>query len=88
MLIRNREEVHRIKDGIYEDRHGNDLRNWNHAHARSHLVKADEPQKIRMVFGIPKLLLMVEAMFLWPLIVDLLKRDSPMLWEFETLKGG
>jgi len=84
----NREKVHRIKDGTYVDRHGNDLMYWNQAHARSHLVEKDEPDKIRMVFGVPKLLLMVEAMFLWPLINDLLSRDSPMLWGFETLRGG
>lgn len=84
----NREKVHRIKDGILVDKEGNDLKYWNQAHARSHLVKADDPDKIRMVFGVPKLLLMVECMFLWPLINDLLNRDSPMLWKYETLKGG
>lgn len=31
---------------------------------------------------------MAEAMFLWPLTNDLLNRDGPMLWAFETLKGG
>lgn len=88
ILRHNREKVHRIKDGIYVDRYNQDLTYWNQAHARSHLVKADDPDKIRMVFGVPKLLLMVECMFLWPLINDLLNRDSPMLWGYETLKGG
>nr|APG78273.1 RdRp [Hubei partiti-like virus 28] len=84
----NREKVHRIKDGIYHDREGNDLKYWNQAHARSHLVKKDDPDKIRMVFGVPKLLIMVECMFLWPLINDLMNRNGPMLWGFETLRGG
>ncbi|KAK9878756.1 hypothetical protein WA026_023736 [Henosepilachna vigintioctopunctata] len=64
------------------------MKYWNYAHARSHLGKADDPDKIGVVFGVPKLLLMVEAMFLWPLIRDLLERDGPMLWGFETLRGG
>nr|UUV42336.1 MAG: putative RNA dependent RNA polymerase [Enontekio alphapartitivirus 1] len=84
----NREKIHRIKDGIYTDRNGEDLKYWNQAHARSHLVTKDEPDKIRMVYGVPKLLLMTEAMFLWPLVNDLVNRDSPMLWGYETLKGG
>lgn len=88
IFTHNREKVHRIKDGIYVDRHGNDLKYHNQAHARSHLVESTEEDKIRMVFGVPKLLLQVETMFLWPLINDLVNRDSPMLWGFETLKGG
>lgn len=27
-------------------------------------------------------------MFLWPLINDLMNRNGPMLWGFETFKGG
>lgn len=88
IFIHNREKVHRIKDGIYLDRHGNDLKYWNQAHSRSHLVKADEEDKIRMVFGVPKLTLQIEAMFLWPLTNHLVNTDGPMLWGYETLKGG
>nr|WVD52803.1 RdRp [Wugcerasp virus 16]WVD52804.1 RdRp [Wugcerasp virus 17] len=84
----NREKIHRIKDGIYTDRFGQDLKYWNQAHARSHLVKADDPDKIRMVFGVPRLLIMAECMFLWPLVNDLMNRNGPMLWGFETLRGG
>lgn len=84
----NREKIHRIKDGIYVDRHGHDLKYYNKAHARAHLVAKDDPDKIRMVFGVPKLLLMAECMFLWPLVNYLVNNDGPMLWGFETLKGG
>lgn len=45
------------------DRHGNDLKYHNQAHARSHLVKADDEDKIRMVFGVPKLMIQIETMF-------------------------
>jgi hypothetical protein len=59
-------------------------------HARAHLVKADKDDKIRAVFGVPKLLLMVENMFIWNLQKEYLndKVRSPMLWGFETFKGG
>lgn len=90
IFIYNRQTIHRIKDGIYYDIHDRDSRYWNTAHARSHLVRSDEDDKIRMVYGVPKNLLQVEAMFLWPLINDLVSKDtrSPMLWGCETLKGG
>jgi hypothetical protein len=60
-------------------------------HSRSHLVKEDKPDKIRAVFGVPKLLLMVENMFIWNLQKEYLnekKEKSPMLWGFETVRGG
>ncbi|CAG9765738.1 unnamed protein product [Ceutorhynchus assimilis] len=88
IFIHNRTNVHRIEDGIYTDIHGNDLKYHNQAHARSHFVKAEGDDKIRMVFGVPKLLIQVETMFLWPLVNDLVNRDGPMLWGYETLKGG
>lgn len=90
IFVYNRETVHRIKDGLTTDKHDRDAKYWNTAHARSHLVESHEDDKIRMVFGVPKLLLQVEAMFLWPLINHLVNQDGngPMLWGFETLKGG
>jgi len=89
IFVHNREKVHRIKDGIYKDRQGNDLRYWNQGHSRSHLVEADQDEKIKMIYGVPKLLIMVEYMFIWPLLAHLTNSpDTPMLWGFETLKGG
>nr|BAM78603.1 defective RNA-dependent RNA polymerase [Rosellinia necatrix partitivirus 2] len=46
----SRETIHRIKDGETTDRYGNDARYWNTAFARQHLVKADEDDKVRLVF--------------------------------------
>lgn len=77
-----RSQVHRIKEGLHVPLE------WNTAHARSHLVKSDEPDKIRMVHGVPKRLLFVENMFMWPLLRDYIERESPMLWGYETLLGG
>nr|UTE99549.1 RNA-dependent RNA polymrase [Lichen partiti-like RNA virus sp.] len=90
VFVHNRTTFHRIKDGIYTDVQGRDAKYWNTAHARSHLVKATDPDKIRMVFGVPKLLLMAEMSFVWPIFNHLLnlEQHSPMLWGFETFKGG
>jgi hypothetical protein len=90
MFMINREHIHRIKRGMKTTRTGHDLRYWHTAFARQHLVKADEDDKVRLVFGAPSLLLMAELMFLWPIQASLLSRGekSPMLWGFETLLGG
>jgi len=63
---------------------------WTTLHSRAHTVKSDQPDKIRAVFGVPKLLLMVENMFLWNLQKEYLNGNvqSPMLWGFETIRGG
>jgi hypothetical protein len=62
---------------------------WNTLHARAHVVAADEPDKIRAVFGAPKLLLMVENMFIWNLQRVYLNKDQGrMLWGREIMKGG
>jgi hypothetical protein len=55
------------------------------------MVKEDKPDKIRAVFGVPKLLLMVENMFIWNIQKDHLNRPlgtSPLLWGYETIRGG
>nr|BDV50550.1 MAG: RNA-dependent RNA polymerase [Flammulina alphapartitivirus 1] len=86
----NRKHVHIIKDGKTTNTNGHDLRYWNTAFARQYLVKEDDLDKVRLVFGAPWLLLMIEAMFFWPLQAWLLAQGtkSPMLWGFETLIGG
>jgi hypothetical protein len=89
----NRILIHQIKDGHpnFWEKDGTPKPYWfNTLHARSHLVKATEEDKIRAVFGVPKLLLMAENMFIWNLQKEYLNRriDSPMLWGFETFRGG
>jgi hypothetical protein len=64
---------------------------FTYLHSRSHMVKSDKPDKIRAVFGVPKLLLMAENMFIWNIQKDYLNRPvgkSPLLWGFETIRGG
>lgn len=89
-FVNNRYLYHRIKDGYTTDDYGNDLKYWNTAFARLHLVGKDDPDKVRLVFGAPSLLLQAEMAFIWPIQISLLNRgsESPMLWGFETITGG
>jgi hypothetical protein len=89
-FVNNRYLYHRIKDGHFTDDYGHDLKYWNTAFARLHLVNSDEPDKVRLVFGAPTLLLQTEMAFIWPIQISLLNRgsNSPMLWGFETITGG
>lgn len=86
----DRKHIHLIKDGKTRNKAGHDLRYWNVAFARQHLVAEDEPDKVRLVFGAPWLFLKAEMMFVWPIQAWLLRqgKKSPMLWGFETLTGG
>jgi len=55
----------------------------------SHVVAADEPDKIRAVFGAPKLLLHAELMFIWPLQATYLNtKKGRMLWGNEMNRAG
>lgn len=92
IFTQNRQLVHYIKDGLHPffDATGNPIPyQHNTLHARSHLVSSDEPDKIRAVFGVPKLLLQVENMFIWPLQKDYLNnKRGILLWGYETIRGG
>lgn len=89
----NRHLIHQIKEGdkSFWNLDGTPKPYWyNTLHTRSHMVKSNEPDKLRAVFGVPKLLLMAENMFLWNIQKEYLnqKINSHMLWGFETFKGG
>nr|QLC36813.1 RNA-dependent RNA polymerase [Sarcosphaera coronaria partitivirus] len=90
IFYRHREHIHRIKEGYTSTRSGHDYKYWNVAFARTYTVKKDDPDKVRLVFGAPWLLLQVEMMFVWPIQTWLMSRNtkSPLLWGFETLTGG
>jgi len=85
VFVYNRPLVHLIKDGKGQ---GDKFFYWNNAHARSHLVTGDDPDKVRMVHGVPKLTLQVELMLLWPYLNWLRKGSTPIAWGYETLNGG
>nr|WJJ80001.1 RNA dependent RNA Polymerase [Hebeloma mesophaeum partitivirus 1] len=58
-------------------------------HLRTHVVDEDKPDKVRAVFGAPKLLLMAELMFIWPLQATYQNTDAGKLfWQREIGKGG
>jgi len=58
-------------------------------HVKPALVKADEPEKVRSVWGIPKYFVIAEAMFFWPLFSHYFSEmQTPLLWNYETLNGG
>jgi len=88
----NRILIHKIKDQLsplWED--GRPAPYFHTTlHARAHVVNSTEPDKIRAVFGVPKLLLMAENMFIWTLQAVYLNSDSkyPLLWGNEIMKGG
>lgn len=90
MFYINRKNIHMIKDGRTLNDAGHDLRYWHTAFARQHLVRTDDEDKVRLVFGAPSTSLMAELMFVWPIQAWLLslKDKSPMLWPFVTLTGG
>lgn len=82
---KNRKIVHFIKEGLFK---GDKYLYAFSAHARSHLVPVGKPDKIRLVFGVPKLLLQVEMMLLWPYFNWLRLGLSPIAWGYEIFNGG
>jgi hypothetical protein len=85
VFVNNRPLIHLIKEGKGK---GDRFFAWNTSHARAHLVNADEDDKIRLVHGVPKLLLQAEVMLLWPYLNYLRKGTTPILWGYETMEGG
>lgn len=78
-----RQYIHRVKDGLPVDLHPISL------HVKPALVRSDEPDKVRTVFGVPKPVIFAEAMFFWPLFSHYFSSpNSPLLWNYETLNGG
>nr|QDW81313.1 RNA-dependent RNA polymerase [Rhizoctonia solani partitivirus 7] len=87
----NRPLIHQIKEGMepfWKDGKPVPYQELT-LHMRSHVVAADEPDKIRAVFGAPKLLLQAELMFIWPLQASYLNGNcGRMLWGREMSRGG
>jgi len=91
IFLYNRALIHQIKDGEYPFWINEEpqLYHYNTLHARAHLVQQGDNDKIRCVFGAPKLLLMAENMFIYPMQAYYLnERNTTLLWGYETIKGG
>jgi hypothetical protein len=88
------QQIHVIKNGnAFNPSKGGSEDGFFHyftTHAKTALVKSDDPDKIRMVFGAPKLFLFAEAMFFWPLFSFYMNRSGPfpILWNYPILSGG
>ncbi|BCY26960.1 RNA dependent RNA polymerase [Rhizoctonia oryzae-sativae partitivirus 5] len=91
IFIYNRPLIHMIKEGeepFWKDGKPIPYQELT-LHMRSHVVSATEPDKIRAVFGAPKLLLHAELTFIWPLQASYLNGDcGRMLWGREMNRGG
>nr|AEX87909.2 RNA-dependent RNA polymerase [Heterobasidion partitivirus 9] len=59
-------------------------------HIKTALVKADQPNKLRSIWGVSKLWIIAETMIYWELIayMKLNRGSTPMLWGYETFTGG
>jgi len=84
--------IHKIKDGLCFT--GNLEKDYIFpitAHIRPGLASVNRLAKLknRLVCGVPKLELLPECMFAYPLFNDYLKTGlSPLLWGYETMLGG
>nr|BBU59852.1 RNA dependent RNA polymerase [Rosellinia necatrix partitivirus 22] len=91
IFIYNRPLIHMIKEGeepFWKDGKPIPYQELT-LHMRSHVVAATEPDKIRAVFGAPKLLLHAELTFIWPLQASYLNgKSGRMLWGREMNRGG
>lgn len=86
ILEKERVHVHQIKDGTLPFKNFlYDIR----VHARSHLTTVDKDDKVRAVYGVPCVMILIELMLLWPLSVRI-KQDPYrfIAWGYETFNGG
>lgn len=88
----NRQWIHQIKEGeapFWKDGLPVPHEALN-LHLRTHVVHESKPDKVRAVFGAPKLLLHSELMFIWPLQATYQLNDNvgKLLWGREIGRGG
>jgi hypothetical protein len=59
-------------------------------HSKTALIKDDDPNKMRTIWGSPKPFVIAEIMFYWALLASYKRwpKLSAMLWGFETVLGG
>jgi hypothetical protein len=70
--------------------------NWNDRlyyillHSKTALIDAGDPDKIRTVWGFPRMTNLAYIMFLWPYMAWMKRRPgaTPILWGYETILGG
>lgn len=59
-------------------------------HSKTALIKDDDPNKMRTIWGTPKPFVIAEIMFYWALLASYKRwpQLSAMLWGYETVLGG
>nr|UIW13809.1 MAG: RNA-dependent RNA polymerase [Rhizoctonia solani dsRNA virus 18] len=92
LLVYNRFLIHQIKDKsepFWKDNKPVPYY-WHTIHSRSHVVAADEPDKIRAVFGVSWLMIFAEMMFIWPLqhMYMNFPEYGKIFWTREIMRGG
>jgi hypothetical protein len=78
---------HSIKHDSHEDdRH----QYYMLLHTKTALVKSDDSDKVRTIWGTPKSFVLAEIMFHWALLAHYKRNpgSSPLLWSYETITGG
>jgi len=92
IFVRNRRLIHEIKHlnpRFWQSDGTPTPYFWNTVHIKTTVVSAEDDDKIRIVFGAPKLILQVENMFLWPLQATYLNTGTGfMMWGREIIRGG
>jgi len=92
IFVRNRLLIHEIKhlNPKFWNQDGTPTTYfWNTVHIKTTVVNEGDDDKIRIVFGAPKLILQAENMFLWPLQATYLNSETGfMLWGREIIRGG
>lgn len=86
-----RMKIHEIKDSPEPVDADDDIHLYDiNAFARSHLVEREDPDKIRFVYGCPKIGILAECMFTWPFHAHVKTQGDSgiMAWGYETLNGG
>jgi hypothetical protein len=88
---RTRIEIHTLKRTPTHPAHKLLFQYFMNIHVKPQLTKTGDDPKIRLIYGVAKLLIFVEAMFFWPIInyhkyVD--RTKTPILWPYVTILGG
>jgi hypothetical protein len=84
IFLHARKLLHNVKEGLISHYPDN-----IQLHVKPALVESDQPDKVRTVWGIPKYFIFSEAMWFWPLFSHYFSiKQSPLLWNYETLNGG
>jgi len=78
---------HHIKEGEY---HHDKFLYYMNMHVKPALSKTEDENKMRTIFGVPKIHVYASIIFTWALAAFYKRNKSftPLLWGYETMNGG